>query len=125
MANCNCGKWMCRSAMVGLIAIGAIIALGIWATPAYSDNHSTNTTAVTEEPPGFALLPEMDRKHALDQKFCPVMGTELGKMGPPIKVTIDGYDVFVCCDACKMAVERDPEKYLKKAEELKAENQRN
>lgn len=49
------------------------------------------------------------------QKTCPVMGEELGSMGPAIPVTVKGQTVYVCCRGCAAKVQRDPDTYLAKA----------
>lgn len=46
------------------------------------------------------------------QKTCPVTGEELGSMGPPIPVKIRGKTVWVCCQSCVSALQRNPDKYL-------------
>jgi hypothetical protein len=45
-------------------------------------------------------LSPADRKLAEEQKICPVSGEPLGSMGVPVKVTLEGRDIFVCCDGC-------------------------
>ncbi|MDX1927988.1 MAG: hypothetical protein SFV81_15795 [Pirellulaceae bacterium] len=48
-----------------------------------------------------SLSPE-DQKLASAQRFCPMMAySRLGAMGAPIKLTIAGKPVFVCCDSCR------------------------
>lgn len=59
------------------------------------------------------LSPE-DRELAEKQKVCPVSGEPLGSMGKPMKVTVEGKDIFVCCEGCVDAVKENPDKYLKK-----------
>ena len=46
------------------------------------------------------------------QKVCPVTDEELGSMGAPVKVMIDGRPVFICCKGCEKALRSDPKKYL-------------
>lgn len=46
------------------------------------------------------------------QKTCPVMDEPLGSMGPPLKITISGRDVFVCCKGCIKFLEKEPNKYI-------------
>jgi len=58
-----------------------------------------------------ALSPE-DQARAARQKDCPVMGSPLGSMGTPVKVTVAGRDVLLCCAHCRPAIEADPEKFL-------------
>jgi Cu(I)/Ag(I) efflux system membrane fusion protein len=49
------------------------------------------------------------------QKVCPVTDEPLGgAMGPPVKVTVDGRVVFICCKACERDLRADPKKYLAK-----------
>ncbi len=62
----------------------------------------------------LAKLPEADRKSAEKQHFCPVSGEMLGVMGLPIKVTIKGRDVWLCCEGCKEKLLEDPDTYLAK-----------
>lgn len=45
-------------------------------------------------------LTHADRLLIQVQKICPIMGAELGSMGTPLKTTIDGQTVFVCCKGC-------------------------
>ncbi len=49
----------------------------------------------------LAKLSPEDRALAEKQKVCPVSDEPLGAMGVPIKVNVDGKDVFICCEACK------------------------
>jgi hypothetical protein len=70
----------------------------------------------------LAKLSEADRKLAEAQKMCPIEDEPLGSTGVPIKLTVKGQVVFICCGGCKDEVEKDPEKTLKKVEELKKKN---
>jgi YHS domain-containing protein len=62
----------------------------------------------------MAGLSEADRAAALAQKVCPVSGEMLGEMGTPIKVTVKGRDVFLCCESCREKLEANPDEYLAK-----------
>lgn len=62
----------------------------------------------------MAALSETDRTAALAQKVCPVSDQTLGSMGTPIKVTVKGRDVFLCCEACREKLEANPDEYLAK-----------
>jgi hypothetical protein len=62
----------------------------------------------------LASLSEADRAAVLAQKICPVSDEALGSMGAPIKVTVDGRDVFICCESCRDPLVADPTKYLAK-----------
>ena len=72
--------------------------------------------------PGLKELDEADRKLAEKQKFCPVSDSLLGTadMGKPYKMTVKGRVIFLCCDGCKGAVEKDPDGTLKKVDALLA-----
>jgi len=50
------------------------------------------------------------------QKTCPVTGDELGSMGSPIPVTVQGQTIYVCCRGCVAKVQRDPDSFLRKVE---------
>ncbi|MGA2034082.1 MAG: efflux RND transporter periplasmic adaptor subunit [Thermoguttaceae bacterium] len=64
-------------------------------------------------------LPEADRKLALAQRLCPVTGAALGSMGVPVKITLRGQTVFLCCKGCVGKAKRSPDEMLKKAAEWK------
>jgi hypothetical protein len=44
---------------------------------------------------------------------CPVTGKALGSMGPPVRVTVQGTTLLLCCEACEEKIQKNPEKYLK------------
>jgi hypothetical protein len=68
-------------------------------------------------------LPNADRKLAEAQKICPVLkDSPLGSMGVPIKVTIQGQPVFLCCDGCEKGALANPKKTLDEVARLKAKN---
>ena len=58
-------------------------------------------------------LPAADRKLALAQRICPVTGVALGSMGVPIKITLRGQTVFLCCKGCMGKAKRSPDEMLK------------
>lgn len=59
-------------------------------------------------------LPEADRQLALAQRICPVTGAPLGSMGVPVKITLRGQPVFLCCKGCMGKAKRSPDETLKK-----------
>jgi hypothetical protein len=68
-------------------------------------------------------LSEADRKLAQAQKICPVLAdSRLGSMGVPIKVTIQGQPVFLCCDGCEKGARANPKKTLDEVARLQANN---
>jgi uncharacterized protein (TIGR03000 family) len=74
-------------------------------------------------PAALAKLRPEDRKLASEQKFCPVQTENLlGAMGKPVKVTVKGQPVFLCCAACVKQARSAPDQTLAKARELRAKN---
>lgn len=71
-----------------------------------------------------AELPEPDRQLALRQKWCPVTGNPLGSMGVPVKITLRGRPVFLCCRGCVGKAKREPDETLKKTGVFVAEASR-
>ena len=68
----------------------------------------------SDVPVAFASLSEADRAAALAQKVCPVSDQVLGSMGTPIKVSVSGREVFLCCEGCQEELLANPDKYLAK-----------
>ena len=104
------------------IVISLGLALGCSEKQAESvvtEQHS-HDAPMTEEKPEmndpFAELSATDRKVAEAQKMCPVSDQALGSMGTPIKVTVDGRDVFVCCEGCVDDLKSNFDEYLAKIE---------
>lgn len=59
-------------------------------------------------------------KAAIDQqRVCAVAGSRLGGMGTPVKVTMNGQSLFLCCKGCVGKVEKDPAGYFAKAAQLR------
>lgn len=66
-------------------------------------------------------LPHAERTAAESQKFCAVQDTiRLGSMGAPVKVSVSGKDVFLCCEGCRKAALKDPAKTAATAEANKS-----
>ena len=62
----------------------------------------------------LAELPEPDRAAAEKQRICLVSEQRLGSMGKPVKITVKGQDVFLCCSGCENTIKDDPDTYLAK-----------
>ncbi len=76
----------------------------------------------TSQPEGLALLEdEAERAAAIAQGICPVSGEPLGSMGKPIKLTVEGREVYICCEGCEDALREDPQKYFAKLDQEQAE----
>ena len=61
-------------------------------------------------------LPQEDRQAAKAQAICPVTGVALGSMGVPVKITLRGKSIYLCCQGCVGKAKRDPDGVLKKLE---------
>jgi len=71
----------------------------------------------------LAKLSPEDRALAEKQKYCVEQKDELlGSMGVPIKLTIKGEAVFICCGGCKKNALKDEDKTLQTAKELREKN---
>lgn len=57
----------------------------------------------------LAELSAEDRALAEAQRFCPILtDSRLGSMGPPVKLTIQGRPVFICCEGCQKRALENP-----------------
>lgn len=63
---------------------------------------------------GLAKLSDEDRASAEKQHMCPVSDQMLGTMGAPIKLTLNGQDVWICCNGCRKKAEADPDAIIAK-----------
>jgi hypothetical protein len=71
-------------------------------------------------PEGLMELSAEDRALAEKQRVCPVTGELLGSMGKPVKVTVKGQTVFLCCPGCEDSINKEPDKYLAKLKPAEA-----
>jgi Cu(I)/Ag(I) efflux system membrane fusion protein len=68
----------------------------------------------------LAGLSPADRELAESQYFCPILKTSrIGSMGPPVKLTLAGETVFLCCSGCKAQATEEPEKTAARVRELR------
>ena len=68
----------------------------------------------------LAKLSAEDRKLAEAQQFCPVLeDSRLGSMGTPVKLTLEGQTVLVCCTACTKQALADPQETLARVKRRK------
>lgn len=75
---------------------------------------SPDTVQMSPADSGKPKLSAEDQALADKQKNCPVGGEALGSMGTPVKVMVGDRAVFLCCEGCREAIEKDPAKYLAK-----------
>ena len=76
--------------------------------------------ASEKAPDGLAELSAADRLLAEAQGICPSSNEALGSMGRPVKLTLKGQTVFICCDSCKDNAESNPDAMLKKVAAAKS-----
>lgn len=77
----------------------------------HGDHDHGSTGEVAEQ---LAKLSPEDRTVAEKQKICPVTDEPLGSMGVPPKVTINGREVFICCQGCEGELREKADEYLAK-----------
>jgi Cu(I)/Ag(I) efflux system membrane fusion protein len=65
----------------------------------------------------LSRLSQDDHRLAVKQGVCPVTGMSLGSMGVPIKVSLHGRSVFICCEGCRASLLAEPTKYLAKLDQ--------
>jgi Cu(I)/Ag(I) efflux system membrane fusion protein len=83
------------------------------ATRAREDQPDTSGPS-DKERANLAKLPDADRKRAETQGVCPITDLRLGSMGMPVKMTVQGTPLFLCCEGCRGQVEKDPQSALSK-----------
>ena len=103
------------------IALAALLALPLAVSDLrFASGAEDATDAEAEIKEALAELPAADRTAAEAQRFCPVMQDHrLGSMGAPVKVTIDGQPVFVCCKSCSKKATANPKATLASVKKLK------
>jgi Cu(I)/Ag(I) efflux system membrane fusion protein len=62
----------------------------------------------------LAKLSPEDSASAEKQHVCLVSGEMLGTMGAPIKVDVNGQQVWICCEGCRDMLLENPDEYLAK-----------
>ncbi len=92
------------------VGLGALTGCGEPAAPVPA--HDPDVDPAHAE--ALAALSPEDQALAARQKVCPVMDAPLGSMGTPVKVTVEGRDVLLCCAGCAPAIEEHPEKFMHK-----------
>jgi len=117
-----------RLLLCSLLVVFAIGIVGCKSEVAKKQNQSTPATlpakgaaeeasageASADVSSGLAELSVEDRELAKKQRICPVSGELLGLMGKPVKTTVKGKTVFLCCEGCEKELKENPDKYLAK-----------
>ena len=97
---------------VALVSVAAAASGCAKAPGGADDGHDTLVTS-SEIQARLAQLSDEDRQLAETQGVCVVMpSNELGCMGVPYKLVIEGRPVFLCCEHCKEAALKDPQATL-------------
>lgn len=101
--------------------LGSIALIGCGDTSRSGGKANSQAAAQDEVAKERSALSAEDRALVEAQEWCVVQNDErLGSMGPPLKLTVKGETVFVCCSGCKKKAEENPEKTLSTVKELKA-----
>ena len=78
--------------------------------PSPTDDESKEEAEIAK---ALAELSPEDQQAAKRQQFCVVIpDSRLGSMGAPVKLTVQGQTVFVCCEGCTKRALDDPKKTL-------------
>lgn len=117
-----CFRWLFTAFLLIGLAVWTGTMTGCGEPSAPGDPHEGHDHDAVGDTPGehagaLASLSPEDRALAEKQRVCPVSGDPLGSMGTPVKVTIEGREVLLCCEGCRPAIEADPKKYLDKLRE--------
>ena len=90
--------------------------LAAWSSDLVPASH-----AATEADEGGQQLPPSNARPPLDedalaarQKVCPVTGAKLGSMGKPVRQTVAGRTVLLCCTGCQDKWAARPDYYLRR-----------
>jgi hypothetical protein len=110
-------KLMC---WVAVTFVGTAMLLGC--TSQDPSQSGTGATSATHWKEGLdkdvvtalSQLSADDRPAALAQKVCPVTDQPLGSMGKPPKITVEGQQLFLCCQGCDEQLLKEPAKFLAK-----------
>lgn len=102
-----------RVVTAGAVLLDAETRLNPSVAASYFGAGSRPTTHTTQPQPGPSSADE-DKLLIAKQKICPVTDEELGSMGAPVKVSVAGRTVFICCKGCEKTLLRKPDQYLAK-----------
>jgi len=83
----------------------------------HGDRGQTEQSNMDKMMTELAKLSPADRASAESQHICPVSGDMLGVMGPPLKIELNGQQVWICCEDCKADLFAHPDEYLAKLKE--------
>lgn len=94
------------------------------AEPASVRNHPRETSCVHAAPAAQEEAAQAHETAKVDEAgdpypltTCPVSGEDLGTMGEPVTLSIEGREVRLCCRGCVSKVEAEPDRYLAAADQ--------
>ena len=95
---------------------------------AKSSSGGTTVRATTPDDPDAKITAELaklspaDKKLVEQQRTCPILAnSRLGSMGPPVKLSLAGETVFLCCSGCKSQATADPDKTAERVKALRGQ----
>ncbi|NLO22859.1 MAG: hypothetical protein GX116_00770 [Fibrobacter sp.] len=95
-----------------------IVAFFLFSTFLFANNATTVSKDLILNP-----SPEQIAKAIpLNNTICPVFDSKIGSMGKAEQVVYKGKVVNLCCNGCPPLFAKEPEKFLKKAEESTPKN---
>ncbi len=98
------------------ISLGMLIFVGCGTSHTPKSANKITSTPVAET---LAKLPLEDRQAATAQRLCAVSEEPLGSMGVPIKLTIGGQTVWICCQHCEAEAKAHPQETSERAQRLR------
>ena len=85
----------------------------VQARPSTPKNEADSIQAAIES------LSKEDQHLVKQQRMCPIIeDSQLGAMGVPIKLMLNGKPVFVCCEGCRQTALENPKETLRKVSKL-------
>lgn len=87
-------------------------ALASSSSPSAAVAHEHGSSKEAEIRAALDKLPADERAAAERQKVCPITGMPLGSMGTPVKMSIEGRTLWLCCAGCQAEAADNPERTL-------------
>jgi hypothetical protein len=106
-----------RVAVAGAFLLDAEMWLNHGVAASYFGATRSARAAPADPAPQHGPLSVEDQALAARQKVCPVTDEPLDAMGGPVRVTVEGRSVFLCCTGCEAPLRKNPAKYLAKLPE--------
>lgn len=101
-----------RVAAAGAVLLDAETRLDPSIAATYFGAGTRSAAPSTEPPPASGSTPESNEQIARRQKVCPVTGAPLDSMGGPVRVSVAGRPVLICCKGCEKPLLKKPDQFL-------------